>query len=235
MDGKEAAARFAASKVKSGMTIGLGTGSTATYAIQALSERIAAEGLKISGAPSSERSRALAESLNIPIIELTGPTEIDLTIDGADEVDPDFNLIKGGGGALLREKIVASASREVLIIVDSSKIKPALGGFPLPVAIIPFGMQATLRRLEAFGSSVTLRSDPQSPDQPFTSDDGLHIADVRLNAVTDPAQLERAIKQIVGVAEVGLFIGLATQVIVGHADGRVETLTVNPKSKIIMG
>ena len=224
MDGKEAAARFAVSKVKNGMTVGLGTGSTATFAIQALSERIAAEGLQIRGIPSSERSREQALSLNIPIMELTAPGEIDMTIDGADEVDPQFNLIKGAGGALTREKIVASASREVLIIVDSSKIKPALGGFPLPVAILPFGMQATLRRLEAFGSSVTLRPAPANPNQLFISDDGLHIADVRLNAVTDPAQLERAIKQIVGVAEVGLFIGLATQIIVGHGDGQVETL-----------
>jgi len=223
MDGKEAAARFAADKVQSGMVVGLGTGSTATFAIQALSERIAAEGLQIRGIPSSERSRELALSLNIPIIELTDPQEIDMTIDGADEVDPQFNLIKGGGGALTREKIVASASKKVLIIVDSSKIKPALGGFPLPVAIFPFGMRATLRRLEAFGASVTLRPDPQDSTQLFTSDDGLHIADVRLNAVTDPAQLERAIKQIVGVAEVGLFIGLATEIIVGHADGSVET------------
>ena len=225
MDGKEAAARFAAGKVENGMTVGLGTGSTATFAIRALSERIAAEGLKIKGIPSSERSRELALSLNIPLIELTGLREIDMTIDGADEVDPEFNLIKGGGGALTREKIVASASREVLIIVDSSKIKPALGGFPLPVALFPFGMQATLRRLEAFGSSATLRPDPQNPNQLFTSDDGLHIADIRLNSVTDPAQLERAIKQIVGVAEVGLFIGLATQIIVGHADGQAETLS----------
>ncbi len=179
----------------------------------------------VRGVPSSERSRALAESLNIPIVALTDLREIDLTIDGADEVDPDFNLIKGGGGALLREKIVASASREVLIIVDASKIKPALGGFPLPVAILPFGVQATLRRLAAFGTAVTLRPDPKKPAQPFVTDDGLHIADVCLHPVTDPAPLERALKQIVGVAEVGLFIGLATQIIVGHADGRVETLS----------
>ena len=224
MDGKEAAARFAAGKVENGMTVGLGTGSTATFAIQALSERIKLEGLQIRGIPSSERSRELALSLNIPIIELTGLREIDMTIDGADEVDPQFNLIKGGGGALTREKIVASASREVFIIVDSSKIKPALGGFPLPVAILPFGMRATLRRLETFGTAATLRPDPANPNQLFTTDDGLHIADVRLNAVTDAAQLERDIKQIVGVAEVGLFIGLATQIIVGHADGQVKTL-----------
>lgn len=224
MDGKEAAARFAVGLVKSGMTVGLGTGSTATFAIQALSERIAAEGLQIRGVPSSERSRSLAQSLNIPLIELADPREIDMTLDGADEADPLFNLIKGGGGALVREKIVASASREVVIIVDASKIKPALGGFPLPVAILPFGMSATLRRLEVFGTAITLRPDPAHPEQPFTTDDGLHIADVRLNAVTDPAQLERAIKQTVGVAEVGLFIGIATQIIVGHADGSVEVL-----------
>ena len=224
MDSKETAARFAAGKVKNGMVVGLGTGSTATFAIQALSERIAKERLQIRGVPSSERSRELAASLQIPLMELTDSQQIDLTIDGADEVDPHLNLIKGGGGALVREKIVASASREVLIIVDSSKIKPALGGFPLPVAIFPFGMLATLKRLEAFGSSVALRPDSKNPEQPFTTDDGLHIADIHLNPVTDPAQMERDIKRIVGVAEVGLFIGIATQVIVGHADGRIEIL-----------
>src|SRR5579871_2491333 len=126
------------------MTLGLGSGTTATYAIQALGERIRQEGLRVRGVPTSGRSRELAEALHIPLIDLSDVEQLDLTIDGADEVDPDLHLIKGGGGALLREKLVASASRELIIICDESKLKAELGVYPLPVAVIPFGWETTL-------------------------------------------------------------------------------------------
>jgi ribose 5-phosphate isomerase A len=225
MDAKEAAARKAVEYVQDGMTLGLGTGSTAAYVIQAIGERVQREELKVRGVPTSVRSREMAAALGIPLADLSDPDlgELDLTIDGADEVDRQFCLIKGGGGALLREKIVASAGRELIIVCDSSKIKPTLGAFPLPVAVAPFGHLATLRRLQTVTREVTLRV--QADGTPYVTDDGLYIYDLHMQLISDPPALERRLKKIVGVVEVGLFVELATRVVVGYEDGHTEELT----------
>jgi len=224
VDAKEAAARRAVAYVQDGMTIGIGSGSTATFAIRAIGERVQNEGLKVRGVPTSSKSRSLAEAMSIPEFELSESLPIDLTIDGADEVDPSLHLIKGGGGALLREKLVASASKALLVICDESKLKPTLGAFPLPVAVVPFGWETTRRRLQRFGDTITLRRVSENGD-PFVSDDGLFILDLHLGKILDAAALEDNIKRTVGVVEVGLFVGLTSRVIVGYADGRTEERT----------
>ncbi|HLV79600.1 MAG TPA: ribose-5-phosphate isomerase RpiA [Chthonomonadaceae bacterium] len=224
MDPKEAAARAAVRYVQEGMVLGLGSGTTAAWAIQAIGERIRAEGLRVHGVPTSLRSRELAVALNIPLIELYETHEIDLTIDGADEVDTALHLIKGGGGALVREKIVACASRQLIIICDESKLKPVLGAFPLPVAILPFGWETTRQRLEALhpGIAISLRRPAGTEGAPYVTDDGLYILDMHLGQIEDVSEMERRVKQTVGVAEVGLFVGLATRLIVGYPDGHTE-------------
>jgi ribose 5-phosphate isomerase A len=227
-DAKIVAARKAIKYVQDGMTLGLGSGSTAVHAIRAIGERMRQEGLRVRGVPTSGRSRELAEELGIPLIDLCKLREIDLTIDGADEVDPALNLIKGAGGALLREKIVACASRELVIICDDSKLKPTLGAFPLPVAIVPFGWRTTRERLLRFGGTITLRM-AEGTDAPFVTDDGLYILDMHLGRIGDVPALERDIKKVVGVVEVGLFVHLATRVIVGYADGHTEERAPFPK------
>jgi ribose 5-phosphate isomerase A len=222
MGAKEAAAQRAVMDVQDGMTIGIGTGSTSAFAIQALAERISREGLKIRAVPTSERSREMAQSLGIVLVDLSDEKvgELDLMIDGADEVDERLNLIKGGGGALLREKIVAAASRELIIICDDSKCKRQLGAFPLPVAVVPFGYAATHRRLERLGAIAELRSG--SDGKPYVTDDSCFIYDLHMRQIPDPAGLEQQIRSIVGVVEVGLFVQMATRVIVGYSDGHVE-------------
>ena len=221
---KDAAARRAVEYVHSGMTIGIGTGTTSAYAIAALGERVQSEGLQIRAVPTSVRSREMAQELHIPLIDLSDVDGLDLTIDGADEVDAGLNLIKGGGGALLREKIVASASRQLIIICDPDKIKPLLGAHPLPVAVVPFGHEATRRRLLQFTPHVTLRPDASNPARPFVTDDQLYIYDLQMSPINDPPALEADLRRIVGVAEVGLFIHMAARVIVGHADGHIQEL-----------
>lgn len=227
---KAVAARKAVEYVGDGMTLGLGSGSTAAHAIRAIGERMREEGLRVRGVPTSGRSRQLAAELGIPLIDLCRLREIDLTIDGADEVDPALNLIKGGGGALLREKIVACASRELIIICDDSKLKPTLGACPLPVAIVPFGWQTTRERLLRFGGTITLRMK-DGEDTPFVSDDGLYILDMHLGRIGDVPALERNVKKVVGVVEVGLFVRLAARVVIGYADGHTEERTPFPKTK----
>lgn len=229
MDAKEVAARRAVEYVQDGMTLGLGSGSTAAYAIQAIGERLHREGLRLRGVPTSARSRELAEELRIPLIDLEDEHAIDLTIDGADEVDPALNLIKGGGGALVREKIVASASRAVIIICDNSKMKPALGTFPLPVAVLPFGWKTTRQRLQDLnlGGAIALRQAADESGRPYVTDDGLYILDMRLGPIPDVPALECRLRQVIGVAEVGLFVDLASRVIVGYPDGHTEELTAH--------
>lgn len=223
MDGKEAAARKAVEAVQNGMVIGLGSGSTATFAIRALAERIHGEELDISGVATSIVSSELAQELGIPILDLFDLGEIDMTIDGADEVDSNLCLIKGGGGALVREKIVAAASKERVVICDESKIVPHLGKFPLPVALAPFGWRTTLHRLRDICPELSLRADKTNPSLPFVSDDGLYIADLPMGGIVDPAELEHRLKCTLGVLEVGLFVGMATRVIIGKSDGTTET------------
>ena len=219
---KQIAAERAVSYVQSGMTLGLGTGSTAAYAIHALGQRFQKEDLELRCVATSHASEELGLTYGLRFVDHAEVRRFDITIDGADEVDPDLRLIKGGGGALVREKIVAAATDTEIIIVDSSKVKPALGVHPLPVAIFPFAWQWTQARIEeTFSVAAPLRL--LSSGQPFLSDDGLSLLDIAFGApLTSPDTLESALKTIVGVAEVGLFIGHCQRLIIGFADGHIE-------------
>jgi ribose 5-phosphate isomerase A len=214
---KQLAAETAAGLVEDGMLVGLGTGSTAAFAVSALGQRVAA-GLRIHGIPTSERTGEQARRVGIPLVELTEDTRIDLTIDGADEVElGSLDLIKGLGGALLREKIVASASDRLVIVVDESKIVEKLGGGRLPIEVVPFGWRATMHRLRSLGATPTLRVDPNQ--QPFISDGGHYILDCVFSRGFHAADLADALDRTVGVVEHGLFLGMAAQVLVAGIDG----------------
>jgi len=221
---KRAAALAALDLVRDGMRIGLGTGSTAAMFVEALAERVAG-GLQIVGIATSQATRLQAERLAIPLVELD-ETELDLTIDGADEIDADLNLIKGGGAALTREKIVAASSLRMVVVADASKKVETLGRFPLPVEIIPFGAMSTVRRIGAAaraagceGEFVLRRTGPD----PLVTDNGNWIVDCHFGAIPAPADLDRALAGVPGVVEHGLFIGLATKALIGTPRG-VETL-----------
>ena len=215
---KQLAGTTAAKLVEDGMILGLGSGSTAAYFIYALAQRIAA-GLRIGGAvPASEASAQLAGNLNIPLTNLDTHPELDLAIDGADEIDSQLRLIKGGGGALLREKIVASAARRFIIIADATKQVTQLGlKMPVPVEVIPFGMTPIRKRLEALGAAVQLR---QLAGQAFITDNGNVILDCTFSSgISDPEELDATISSIVGVVETGLFLNMTEQAIIGGAEG----------------
>ena len=215
---KKSAACAAVELVSDGMIVGIGTGSTATYAIHALADRMRA-GLRFLGIPSSDHSAALATSLGIPLTTFAEHPWIDLTIDGADEAERStLNLIQGHGGALLREKIVAVASRRLAIIVDGTKLVDRLGEHsPVPVEVVAFGYEATKGRLEALGATVTLRCTQDG--KPFCTDSGNRILDCNFGSIPDPATLEERIRRVVGVVECGLFVGLADVVFIGDAAG----------------
>jgi len=220
---KEAAARASLRFVRDGQVVGLGTGSTAKYAVTLLGERVRA-GLKIRGIPTSQKTAELATSLGIPLTNFQEVQKIDVTIDGADEVDPNLQLIKGGGGALLHEKIVASASRQLIIIADSSKQVPVLGAFPVPIEISGFAEGLVKKEVEALGASVTLR---QSAGKPFLTDEGHHILDCSFGKIPDPVSLARTLSDMPGVVEHGLFIHMTTTVLVAHGES-VEELHRTP-------
>lgn len=213
---KRAAGLEACKYVKPGMRLGLGTGSTVQYALEGIA-RLHAAGAKLVGVPTSECTAAEALRLGIPLATLAEHPSLDLTIDGADEIDPLLNLIKGGGGALLREKVVAAASKTVVIIADDSKFVPVLGTtFPVPVEVVPFAQGPVQARLEGLGAAVKLRA---TDGKTYTTDNGNVILDARFAAIRDPPALERQIKMFPGVAEVGLFTGLATRAILGTDAG----------------
>jgi ribose 5-phosphate isomerase A len=216
---KAAAARASLRFVRDGMTLGLGTGSTAAHAVRFLGEQVKA-GLKIRGIPTSVHTGELAASLGIPLTTLDECQEIDVDIDGADEFDPQLNLIKGGGGALLREKIIASASRQVVIIADSSKQVAVLGKFPLPVEVIPFAQPLVAKRVTALGATVKLRRDAKG--NPFVTDEGHHILDCSFGQIPDPPALARKLSDMPGVVEHGLFIELATVVLCAKGENVTE-------------
>lgn len=218
---KQLAGEKAAEYVRDGMTVGLGTGSTAYFAIKKIGSLVA-QGMRIHGVPTSEQSRALAVEIGIPLVDFDAFDHIDLTIDGADEIDPAFNLTKGGGGALLREKIVASVSSVEIIVADETKSVAHLGAFPLPVEVVPFGWQATMKKLAALGCVPVPRF---REGKPFATDNGNLIIDCDFARIEHPQVLEEKIKAICGVVECGLFIGLAHRVIIGKADGRIEEQT----------
>ncbi|HZQ71108.1 MAG TPA: ribose-5-phosphate isomerase RpiA [Terriglobales bacterium] len=216
---KELAARASLAFVKDGDVVGLGTGSTASIAIQLLGERVR-EGLRILGIPTSQRSKQLAESVGISLTTLDEVQQIDVDIDGADEVDLQLRLIKGGGGALLREKVVASAAEQFVVVADSSKQVPVLGGFPLPVEVIPFAQALVIRGIQAMGATVNLRRYPYG--NPFVTDEGHHILDCDFGAIHDPESLARTLNEMPGIVEHGLFIDMATIVLIGKGYEVVE-------------
>ena len=217
---KEAAGRAAAKLVRDGDIVGLGTGSTAYFAVVALGERVKA-GLKIVGIPTSMQTADLARAVGIPLTTLDEHPEIDITIDGADEVDPKLNLIKGGGGALLREKVVASVTKKMVVVADSGKIVSVLGKFPLPVEIISFARTVVEKKIVALGATPKLRT--KTGRQPFVTDNGNQILDCSFGRIADPPALARELNGTPGVVEHGLFIGLAKLALVGRGD-RVEEL-----------
>jgi ribose 5-phosphate isomerase A len=228
---KYVAALRAADMVEDGMTVGLGTGSTAQWMVRRLGERIRDEGLRVTGVPTSARTEALARDVGVPLTSLDSVRWLDLTIDGADEVDPRFALIKGGGGALLREKIVATASDRMVVITDATKRVAHLGAFPLPVEVIPFGWQTSralieelLGSLDVTGDRVALR---QAGDQPFRTDEGNLILDLHLLRIGNPRQLALMLNQVPGVVENGLFVDICDTLVIGHADGRVEVQDIH--------
>lgn len=215
---KRVAAERAAGLVESGMIVGLGVGSTAVYAVRRIGALLRAGELRdIVGVPCAARVEQEARSLGIPLATLDERPAVDLTIDGADEVDPRLNLIKGGGGALLREKMVAQASRREVIVVDAAKLVPALGAFPLPVEVVEFGWGATARFLAGLGAAVTLRRGADGA--PYRTDQGNLILDCAFGPIADPAALAASLERRAGIVEHGLFLGLTTDVIVAGADG----------------
>ena len=220
---KKQAAAHALTLVEPGMVLGLGTGSTATEFVTLLAERVRAEGLGLRCVATSEQTRRLAEQAGITIADFSSIADIDLTVDGADEIDPKLNLIKGGGGALLREKIVAMASDRVCIIADASKRVERLGAFPLPVEIVYFGLAATLAMIEAAANdaecagSIVLRRG--SNGGPFRTDGGNLIVDCAFGAIPDPELLADLLDIVPGVVEHGLFIGIADEAVLAGPSG----------------
>lgn len=218
---RQAAAR-ALQEVRDGMKLGLGTGSTAKHFVELLGERVRA-GLKVVGVPTSEATRADAQRCGIPLTTLDELDHLDLTVDGTDEIDPALNLIKGGGGALLREKIVAAASDRMIVIADDSKWVEALGRYPLPVEVIPFGLAATRRAMRtAFAESevsgqMALRKAKDG--HVFVTDGGHWILDAHLGRIKDAARLAKLLSAIPGVVEHGLFIGLTSTAVLAGAQG----------------
>jgi ribose 5-phosphate isomerase A len=217
---KEAAARASLKFVRDGQVVGLGTGSTAAYFIKLLGEQVN-NGLRIRGIPTSVRSRDLALSVGIPLTTLDECQEIAVTVDGADEFDPQLRLIKGGGGALLREKVVASATKTVVIVTDASKQVQVLGKFPLPVEVIPFAQALVMKKISALGAQVSVRAGADG--NPFVTDEHNHILDCRFGEIRDADGLARRLSDMPGIVEHGLFVGLASVVLLARGS-EVEEL-----------
>jgi ribose 5-phosphate isomerase A len=216
---KEAASRASLQFVKDGQVVGLGTGSTAACFIRLLAEKVK-KGLRIRGIPTSLRSQELALSLGIPLTTLDECQEIAVTVDGADEVDPQLRLIKGGGGAMLREKIVASATKQLVIVADASKQVPVLGKFPLPVEVIRFAQALVAKRIAALGADVTVRNGADG--KPYVTDENNHILDCRFGQIPDADALARQLSDMPGVVEHGLFIGMASVALFARGTEIVE-------------
>jgi ribose 5-phosphate isomerase A len=220
---KRQSAVAAAEHVHSGMALGLGSGSTVYFFLQELGRRVG-QGLEVAGIPTSERTAALARQFRIPLTTFDERQELDLAVDGADEVDPQLNLIKGHGGALLREKIIARAARRLVIVVDGTKLSPALAtNMSLPVEVVPFACALAQKRLADLGAKPTLRQDAAKP---FVTDNGNWILDCAFAPMADPATLEAAINAVPGVMDNGLFVGLADEIIVARR-GSIERLVRN--------
>ncbi len=211
---------YAAGLVEDGMTLGLGTGSTVRHFAKALGERIAG-GLRVRAIPTSAQSTALAQEFGIPLTDWLETTRLDLCVDGADEVSPEFHMIKGGGAALLREKVVAAGSVRCVNMVDSSKLVQRLGAFPLPVEVVPFALEPVRRLLDEVCPSVEVRMKEGTP---ILTDNANHIIDCRFGAIDDPAALHRQLIGIPGLVDTGLFVSMIG-ILVSVADGEVRTAT----------
>lgn len=212
---KRQAAEKAVEYIEDGMNIGLGSGSTVYWMMSKLGERIR-DGLRVKGIPSSKRTEMWAEEFGIPLTTFSKVKTLDLAIDGADEVDPHLNLTKGGGGSLLREKLVDAASNRLIIVVDDSKMVSRLGRFPLPVEVVPFGWETTAERISEFQVTPTLR---KNEDGVFITNNGNYILDCPYQQIEDPHALHQQLKGMLGVVETGLFLNMTDIVLVGHDDG----------------
>lgn len=225
---KSAASARALEMVEDGMTLGLGTGSTAGWFVRQLSERIKRDGLDVAGVATSSATVWLAEELGVPLRKLEDVDRIDMTVDGADEIDGQLNLIKGGGAALLQEKIVAAASDRMVVIADATKRVARLGAFPLPVEIVRFGWSSTekavadvLKSMDVAGQDVRIRKGSAGP---LVTDEGHYILDLHLGRIGDAPALAAALNAIPGVVETGLFIDMASAVVIGGTDGVTEVV-----------
>jgi ribose 5-phosphate isomerase A len=208
---KKAAGEKAAEFIQDGMNVGLGSGSTVYWLLKKLGELVE-QGLKIKGIPSSKRTEGWAKEFSIPLTDFSEVQCLDVAIDGADEVDPHFNLIKGGGGSLLREKLVDANSKKLIIIADESKMVSTLGKFPLPVEVVPFGWEVTAQRIERLGATPQLRKRDGTV---FISNNGNYILDCHFHSIPNPAELHQQLKLLLGVVETGLFLGMTDTVIIG--------------------
>ncbi|MFB6343178.1 ribose-5-phosphate isomerase RpiA [Saccharicrinis sp. FJH62] len=213
---KKIAGEKAAEYIKDGMILGMGTGSTAYYMIKRVGELVAG-GLKIKAVATSKSTENLAAELNIPLLTVEEVDSIDLVIDGVDEIDPQFNAIKGGGGALFREKIVAKLAKEIIWIMDESKLVDAIGNFPLPVEILPYGYTQHLRRLEEFGFNPVLRLSKEGDT--YITDNGNYIADLHLGKPMNIEDVHHKLRDLTGVLETGLFLNMCNRIVVGTDDG----------------
>ena len=222
MDQKKQAGIKAAEYVKDGMIVGLGTGSTAKHVVDTIGEKVA-QGLKIKAVPTSKATATQAKSLGIPLLDINNVEYIDVVIDGVDEIDPEFNATKGGGAALFREKIVASLGREVIWIMDESKLVDKLGAFPLPVEILPYGYMVVYRQLEALGLNPQMR---MKGDELLVTDNGNYIVDLHTGVPADVEGIRKQLADIVGVLETGQFLKMCNRIIVGTDEGAkvIETI-----------
>lgn len=216
LNDKKLVAEAAVEYIKDGMTVGLGSGSTINWMLYKLGKRVK-EGLHIKALPSSKKTERLAIELGIPLTDFSNTDRINLAIDGADEVDSGLNLLKGGGGSLVREKIIDAEAEKLVIIIDDSKKVSTLGDFPLPVEVVPFGWEITARNIAALGPVTSLRKQYGNI---FVSDNGNYILDCKFGEITKPKKLHEVIKQIVGVVETGLFVGMADDLIMAR-NGRI--------------
>ncbi|KAF0115870.1 MAG: ribose 5-phosphate isomerase A [Rhodospirillaceae bacterium] len=214
---KKVAGEAAAALVEEGMTLGLGTGSTVAFFLDALGERVRG-GMNVRGVPTSEQTAAVCHARGIALLDIHSVDRLDLTIDGADEIDPRFRMIKGGGGALLREKIVAEISERVVIVVDSAKVVEWLGAFPVPVEVVRFGCQHVQRHLAGMGIAAKLRSNG---DAPYTTDNGHYILDCAMGLLDEPEGLAARVKAMTGVVECGLFMNHCHTLIIGTETGAI--------------
>lgn len=215
MNQKKIAGEKAAEYIKDGMIVGLGTGSTARYLVDKVGEMVG-NGLCIQAVPTSKATEQQARQLGIPLLDINEVEAIDLAIDGVDEIDRDFNATKGGGGALFREKIVADLAKEVIWIMDESKLVEHLGDYPLPVEILPYGCQVTVRKLEKLGYHPVMRN---KDGELFVTDNGNYIVDLHLSAPVDVEEVRKNLNSIVGVLETGQFLKMCARIIVGTDDG----------------